>query len=86
MFYSYQVYLNPKAFSLTSIALVEQATSMIENIIDGIFGGRYYDPIDFEWMKSLYEGATDSTVLKEGDMTYPPKETESSKGMDVKFE
>lgn len=85
-FYSYQVYLNPKAFSLASIALVDQATMMIDQILENIFGARHSTPIDLEWMKSLYEGAPDSCVIKDGETVYSSVNDGSSNGMEVKFE
>ncbi|GJJ10008.1 hypothetical protein Clacol_004234 [Clathrus columnatus] len=80
------VYLNPKAFSLSSIALMEQATSMIDQILTGLFGRSYYEPIDFEWMKSLYEGSTEKNMVQDGQIMYPSADDkEPSNGMEVEF-
>ncbi|GJJ10012.1 hypothetical protein Clacol_004238 [Clathrus columnatus] len=86
MFYSYQVYLDPKAFSLSSIALMQQATSMVGEILENLFGRPHHDPIDFEWMKSLYEDPSEMNVIRDGETIYPPTDIESSNGMEVKFE
>ncbi|KAF8575570.1 P-loop containing nucleoside triphosphate hydrolase protein [Ramaria rubella] len=86
IFYAFQVYLSPGSFSLTSVALMQQASATLTWTFYGIFNDQKSLQQHIENLKTLYELENIKNTLDDGDLEYPKDTAVSSSGMEIKFE
>lgn len=85
IFYAYQVALSPRSFSLTSVALMQQAASSLAWTISSIVSGQDTIGEQLNDIKTLYETSHIQNNMKDGELRYPQDCNEISSGMEISF-
>jgi hypothetical protein len=86
IFYAFQVYLSPQSFSLTSVALIQQASSSLTWTFYSIFREEKSFRQRLEEMRTISELGKIQNTLEDGELHYPEDVLKPSPGMEVKFQ
>ncbi|KAF8513614.1 P-loop containing nucleoside triphosphate hydrolase protein [Gautieria morchelliformis] len=86
IFYAFQVYLSPQSFSLTSIALIQQASSSLTWTFYRILREEKSFRQRLEEMKTVAELGKIQNTLEDGELHYPKDVLKHSPGMEIRFQ
>ncbi|KAF8513619.1 P-loop containing nucleoside triphosphate hydrolase protein [Gautieria morchelliformis] len=86
IFYAFQVYLSPQSFSLTSIALIQQASSSLTWTFYRILREEKSFRQRLEEMKTVSELGKIQNTIKDGELHYPKDVLKHSPGMEIRFQ